>query len=119
MEWISLLITFIMGGGIVAILTIKPQKRKVQAEAKQTEATANSTEIENVARIAKEWREYAEEAERRYSTMTKLMQTQIKSLSDDVSKLSKQLNQILSIVKEMNHDNLEQKKQEANKIAGS
>ena len=117
MEWIALLFTFITGGGVVALLTIKPQQRKVRAEAKQTEATANTTEIENFSAIAKEWREYAQEAEMRYSAMTKLMQSQICSLSSDVAKLSKQLNQILKIIKEINHENLEQKKQEASDVA--
>lgn len=117
MEWISLIVTFVLGGGLVALLTIKPQKQKVEAEAKQTKASANTTEIENFAKIAEEWRKYAEEAEMRYSSMTKIMQTQINSLSTDVAKLSKQLNQILKIIKEMNHENLEQKKQEASDVA--
>lgn len=117
MEWISLLITFIMGGGMMALLTIKPQRRKVRAEAKQTEAAANTTEIENLSQIAKEWRAYAQEAEMRYSAMTRLMQSQIETLSTDVAKLSKQLNQILKIIKEINHDNLDQKKQEASDVA--
>ncbi len=119
MEWLVLLTSFITGGGIVALLTIKPQRRKVRAEAKQTEASAGTTEIENLSRIAKEWREYAEEAEMRYSSMTKLMQAQIESLSADVAKLHKQLGQILKIIKEMNHDNLEQKKREANEVSNS
>jgi esterase/lipase len=117
MEWINLLITFVLGGGLVALATVKPQAKKVKAEAKQTDASANTTEIENFSRIAKEWREYAQEAEMRYSTMTKLMQSQIESLSHDVSKLSRQLNQILKIIKDMNHENLEQKKQEAKDVA--
>lgn len=117
MEWIVLLVSFITGGGIMALLTIKPQKRKVEAEAKQTGASANTTEIENFSRIAKEWREYAEESEMRYSSMTKIMQSQIKSLSNDVLKLSKKLNEILVIIKEINHDNLEQKKQEADEVS--
>ena len=112
-----MLVSFITGGGIVAILTIKPQRRKVRAEAKQTEATADATEIENLARVAAEWRKYAEEAELRYSSMTKLMQKQIESLSSDVAKLSKQMTQILKIIKEINHENLEQKKQEASDVA--
>lgn len=117
MEWIVLLVSFVTGGGLVALLTIKPQRRKVRAEAKQTEATANTTEIENLSQIAKEWREYAQEAEMRYSAMTKLMQSQIETLSTDVAKLSRQLNQILKIIKEINHENLEQKKQEASDVA--
>ena len=119
MEWISLISTFILGGGIVALFTIKPQKQKVEAEAKQANATAETTEIENYSRIAKEWREYSQEAEARYANMNKLMQAQISSLQKDVDKLSKQLAQILKIIKEINHENLEQKKREASEVAGS
>ena len=108
-----------MGGGVVALLTIKPQRRKVRAEAKQTEAAANTTEIDNLSKIAEEWRKYAEESEMRYSSMNKLMQSQINSLSADVAKLSKQLNQILKIIKEINHYNLEAKKQEVSDIASA
>lgn len=117
MEWISLLVTFVLGGGIVGLFTIKTQKKKAEADVKQTQAAAGTTEIDNMSRIAKEWREYAEEAEMRYSSMTKLMQSQIESLSADVAKLSKQLNQILKIIKDINHENLEQKKKEANDVA--
>jgi seryl-tRNA synthetase len=119
MEWISLLVTFVLGGGLMALFTIKPQKRKAEAEADQTKATANSTEIQNYSQIAKDWREYAQEAEKRYEAMTLLMQKQIASLTQDVDKLSKQLNQILKIIKEINHDNIEQKKQEAESVGRS
>lgn len=117
MEWINILISFLVGGGLVSLLTIKFQKQKVQAEAKQTQATANTTEIQNYSQIAKDWREYAQEAEKRYEAMTLLMQKQIASLTLDVDKLSTQLEQILTIIQEINHDNLEQKKQEAQNVA--
>lgn len=119
MEWANLIVTFILGGGLVALFTIKPQKRKVEAEADQTKASANTTEIQNYSQIAKEWREYAQEAEKRYEAMTLLMQKQIASLTLDVNKLSGQLNQILKIIKEINHDNLEQKKKEAESVGRS
>ena len=119
MEWISLLVTFLLGGGVMALLTIKPQKRKVEAEADQASATADTTKIQNLGQIAEEWKKFAEESELRYSSMNKLMQNQIETLQVEVAKLSKQLNQILKIIKEINHDNLEQKKQEAKDIAGT
>jgi esterase/lipase len=126
MEWISLLVTFILGGGLMAILTIKPQKQKVVAEAKQIEATAESTEIDNADKVVKMWREYAESADARYqatiSSMTvsmSKMQQQMNELEATVKKLTTTNNQILRILKEINHENLEQKKQEAKDIAGA
>jgi len=123
---LSLVINVVLSTGfIVSIYTLKAQRKQANANAdqavasaKQTVATANTTEIDNLSRIAKEWREYAEEAEMRYSTMTKLMEAQIKTLSSDVEKLAKQLKQVLKIIKDMNHENLEKKKQEASEIAG-
>lgn len=101
----------------MALLTIKPQKRKVEAEADQASATADTTKIQNLGQIAEGWKKFAEESELRYSSMNKLMQNQIETLQVEVAKLSKQLNQILKIIKEINHDNIEQKKQEASDVA--
>lgn len=126
MEWISLLVTFVLGGGLVAVFTIKPQKQKVVAEAKEIEARAESSEIDNADKVAKMWREYAESSDTRYqATITSLtvtigkMQSQMNDMETTVKKLTATNNQILKILKEINHDNLEQKKQEAKDIAGA
>ena len=126
MEWISLLVTFVLGGGMVAVFTIKPQKQKVVAEAKEIEARAESSEIDNADKVAKMWREYAEASDARYqativnltATISK-MQVQMSDMETTVKKLTTTNNQILKILKEINHDNLEQKKQEAKDIAGA
>lgn len=128
MDWsniISILLNLLLGGGLIlSLVTLKAKKRQEEASAdqiaagaKQTLASATTTEIGNVSEIADKWRQFAEESELRYSSMNKLMQQQITSLQADVTKLSKQLNQILKIIKEINHDNLDQKKQEASDIA--
>lgn len=126
MEWISLIVTFVLGGGIMAVFTIKPQKQKVVAEAKEIEARAESSEIDNADKVAKMWREYAESSDARYqATITSLtatiskMQSQMNDMETTVKKLTATNNQILKILKEINHDNLEQKKQEAKDIAGA
>lgn len=126
MEWISLLVTFVLGGGLVAVLTVKPQKQKVVAEAKQIEASAESTEIDNAEKVAKMWREYAEASDARYqativnltATISK-MQVQMSEMETTIKKLTATNNQILKILKDINHDNLEQKKAEAKEIAGA
>lgn len=122
---LSIVLNLILGGGlIITFATLKAQKKQADgnasqavAAAKQAEASAESTEIQNYSQIAKDWREYAQDAEMRYEAMTLLMQKQIASLTRDVNKLSTQLNQILLIIKEINHDNIEQKKQEASDVA--
>lgn len=126
MEWISLIVTFVLGGGLVAVLTVKPQKQKVVAEAKQIEASAESTEIDNAEKVAKMWREYAEASDARYqativnltATISK-MQVQMSDMETTIKKLTATNNQILKILKDINHDNLEQKKAEAKEIAGA
>jgi len=126
MEWIGLLLTFITGGGIVALFTIKPQKQKVVAEAKQIEASAEGTELDNAGKAAAMWRETAEAFEKRYNdlydkltTEMTAMQQSITEMKGTISKLTATNNQILKILKDINHDNLEQKKQEAKDIAGA
>lgn len=127
-DWLSIIsyvLNVVFGGGlIVTIYTLNAQKRQAEANAdqaaagaKQTIAAANTTEIQNMGQIAEEWKKFAEESELRYSSMNKLMQLQITSLQKDVAKLSKQLNQIVTIIKEMNHENLEQKKKEAEDVS--
>ena len=110
MEWISLIVTFVLGGGLVAVLTVKPQKQKVVAEAKQIEASAESTEIDNAEKVAKMWREYAEASDARYqativnltATISK-MQVQMSDMETTVKKLTTTNNQILKILKEINN----------------
>ena len=129
-DWVSivsLVLNAILGGGlIVTIVTLKAQKRQAEANAdqaaasaKQTVASAQTTEIQNFAEIAEKWRLYAEEAEMRYSSMNKIMQQQITSLQSDMVKVNKQLNQILKIVKEITHENLEEKKKEVDAVVRS
>lgn len=117
MEWIGLLLTFITGGGLVAMFTIKPTRKKAEAE-------AETIEIENADRVAKMWREYAEASERRYqeaiagmnAEMAK-MKSSIAGMEATIKRLTAINNQILKILKEINHENLEQKKQEAEDAA--
>ena len=124
---ISLVLNAVLGGGLIlTLVTLKAQKRQAEAtadqaaaSAKQTVASANTTEIQNMVQIAEEWKKFSEEAELRYNSMNKLMQQQIAVLQDDVAKLSNQLNQVIIIIKEINHENIEQKKQEASNIVRS
>lgn len=133
-EIISLVLNIVLSGGlIVTLVTIKAQKKQADgnasqavAAAKQTEASAESTEIENLKNVALGWREYAESAEARYKSMSELTQKEVALLRDQVNKMEETIkrltsvnNQIFKIVKDINHENIEQKKAEAKEIAGA
>lgn len=133
MEWISLVLNFVLAGGVVTLLTLKSVKAKAEAEAKTTEANAKgaeaqaeTTEIENVDKVAKLWREYAEASEQRYQGTIDKMTTEMSSMRErmgdmesTIKKLNSTNNQMLKILKDINHENLEQKRQEAKDIAGA
>lgn len=117
---VSLVLNVIFGGGlIVTLVTLKAQK-------KQAEASAETTEIDNLKNVALGWREYAESAEARYKSMSELTQKEVALLRDQVNKMEETIkrltsvnNQIFKIVKDINHENIEQKKAEAKEIAGA
>ena len=129
-ELISLLLNLLLGGGfIVSVVTIRAQRNKANAEAKGADANAESTELDNVSKAIAIWRDSAEASENRYkqllenyiSIASKItgMECKMVDLEATVKKLSATNNQILKILKDINHDNLEQKKEEAKIIAGA
>lgn len=130
MELISLLLNLVLGGGFfISLLTIRAQRKKANAEAKGADANAESTELDNVSKAISIWRESAQASENRYkellenyiSIASKMtgMECKMTELETTVKKLTATNNLILKILKEINHDNLEQKKQEAKDIAGA
>lgn len=133
MEWISLLISFIAGGGLYALFTIGAKRRQANAEAAKSEVDVKSIEVDlkgkeldQVEQAVKIWRESAEASEKRYNELYDKMVTEMSKMQQSmtdmettIKKLTATNNQILKILKEINHDNLEQKKQEAKDIAGA
>jgi chromosome segregation ATPase len=133
MEWISLLISFIAGGGLYALFTIGAKRRQANAEAAKSEVDVKSIEVDlkgkeldQVEQAVKIWRESAEASEKRYNelydkmvTEMSKMQQSMTDMESTIKKLTATNNQILKILKEINHDNLEQKKAEAKEIAGA
>lgn len=122
---ISLVINLIFGGGLlVTLVTLKAQKQQAEATAKSTEVQAEGNEIDNVDKVAKMWREYAEASEQRYqltidkmSTEMSAMHQRMADMEGTIKKLTTTNNQILKIVRDINHENLDQKKQEAADVA--
>ena len=140
MEWINLLISFIAGGGLYALFTLIPKMRQANAEAKKSEVDVKKSEVDvksievdlkgkeldQVEQAVKIWRESAEASEKRYNELYDKMTTEMSKMQQSmadmettIKKLTATNNQILKILKDINHDNLEQKKQEAKEIAGA
>jgi chromosome segregation ATPase len=133
MEWISLLISFIAGGGLYALFTIGAKRRQANAEAAKSEVDVKSIEVDlkgkeldQVEQAVKIWRESAEASEKRYNELYDKMVTEMSKMQQSmtdmettIKKLTATNNQILKILKDINHDNLEQKKAEAKEIAGA
>lgn len=111
MDVVSIALNLIFGGGfIVTLITLRSQKKKAGAEAKGAEATAESTELDNVEKAIKIWREMAEnlkaqrdEAINSFAEVSK----QVEGLRRDVQKLNLTNQKILKLLDQISHDNLE------------
>jgi hypothetical protein len=127
-----MIVNVLLGGGlIVTFVTLKSIKKQAaanasqaEATAKNTEAQADSSEIDNVDKVAKMWREYAETSEARYqTTIAKMgeemagMRAKIETMEETIRMLTVTNRKILKILKDINHENLEQKRQEAKQLA--
>ena len=126
-EIVSTLLNLLLGGGlIVTFVTLKAQRQQAQATAKQYEANAESTEIDNLEKAARIWRESLEAREKYYTDLLnetngelKLMRDRITDMESTIKQLTSTNRQILKILKDINHENLEQKKEEAKSLAGN
>jgi predicted RNase H-like nuclease (RuvC/YqgF family) len=111
MDVVSIALNLIFGGGfIITLLTLRAQRKKAGAEAKGAEATAESTELDNVEKAIKIWREMAESlktelmaSNERYDAVAK----QVEALRKDVQKLNCTNQKILKLLDKISHDNLE------------
>lgn len=125
-EIVSALLNLLLGGGlIVTFVTLKAQRQQAQATAKQYEANAEGTEIDNLEKAARIWRESLEAREKYYAELLsgtngelKQMRDRISDMETTIRQLTTTNRQILKILKDINHDNLEQKKEEAKNLSG-
>lgn len=110
---ISLILNALLSGGLITTLTmLRSQKR-------QAVAVADKSEIENLQKVAQIWRESLEEREAYFKNEMELLNKKVTSLQAKVSSLQTANVKILKILKEINHENLLQKKEEAERIAES
>jgi len=120
-EILSLVFNVVFGGGLlVTITTLRAQRKKANADAKGAEATAESTELDNVDKAVKIWRDLAETMEQRNNQMQKNyddLLCEVQSLRIEVKKQNGTINKIFKILDSVNHDNLEEKIKEAKDVA--
>jgi len=108
---VSTIVASIFGGGFVgSFLTVRAQRKKATAEAKGAEATAESTELDNVEKAIKIWREMAESlkteltaSNAKYDAVAK----QVEALRKDVKQLNCTNQKILKLLDKISHENLE------------
>lgn len=112
-QYISLILNLLLGGGfITTAVLLRTQKR-------QAVANVRTSEIDNLDRVAKIWRESLEAREKYFEEEMASLRLKIGDMENTIRMLSNTNKQILKILKEINHDNLDQKKEEATKIAGN
>ena len=108
-EVVNTALTVLFGGGfLITLITLRAQRKRAKGEADQAAALADGTELDNVEKAIRIWREMAQslEAELR-STREKVdaMQKQIEELQREVVTLRKTSNNILCKVNKMNNEN--------------
>jgi septal ring factor EnvC (AmiA/AmiB activator) len=109
-ELISVFLNLLLGGGLIAIFTMRAQKRKVTAEAEKEVASADSIELDNVEKAIKIWREMAEtlktELEKRDKDY-RTMQEQLSEFKKAVDKMNTTNAKILRVLETISRDNIE------------
>ena len=117
---VSIFLNLVLGSGvIVSLVTLRAQRKKVLTE-------VDSNEIQNVDRAVTIWRKLAEDIDVRYNdlndTYNKVtaqmatMENKMVEMEGTIRQLTQTNRQIIKILNSINHDNLEQKKQEAKEI---
>lgn len=108
---VSTVVSSLIGGGFVGgFLTVRAQKKKANAEAKGAEATAESSELDNVEKAIKIWREMAiamnaelVSSRSNYQTVV----TQVEALRKEVHQLNSISTRMLKMLEQITHDNME------------
>jgi hypothetical protein len=112
-QYISLILNLLLGGGFITTLfMLRTQKR-------QAMASVRASEIDNLDKVAKIWRESLEAREKYFEDEVGKLFSRIKEMEATIQKLTRTNQQILKLLKEINHENLEQKKEEASTLAGN
>lgn len=110
-QLLSISLNALLGGGmLLQFFTMKALRAKVNAEADGAKATAESTELDNVDKAIKIWREMAEQLKNElHDSRSKYVEigVQVDELRKEVNKLTCASNKILKMLDKITHDNLE------------
>lgn len=111
MDIASLALNLIFGGGIIiTFITLKSQRKRAAAEADGAVASADSTELDNVDKAIKIWREMAMELKSELTasrTKYEEVSVQVECLRRDVQKLNNISTRILKMLDKITHENLD------------
>ena len=108
---VSTILNLLFGGGLIyTFLTIRSQRKKARADADGAKALAESTELDNVEKAIRIWREMAENLQKeletsrtRYEEMTK----QVNDLRKAVEKLNSSNQRILKLLDRISPENMD------------
>ena len=107
---ISNVLALIMGGGFIYMLTIRAQKKKANAEAQGAEAMAESTELDNVEKAIKIWREMAESLRQELAASHEKYEAvviQVNELKKSIDRLNSTNAKILRMLDKMSPSNFD------------
>jgi putative NADH-flavin reductase len=101
---ISGILNAILGGGLlITIKTLKSKTKEAAATARNTEALAEGSELTNVEKAIKIWREVAE----KMSEKSTVLSTQVEALTEEVNRYSIINSKIIVLLDQANTSNLE------------
>jgi len=101
---ISGVLNAILGGGlIITIKTLKSKTKEAEATARNTEAIAEGSEISNVEKAIRIWREVAE----KMSEKSTVLSSQVEALTEEVNRYSTINSKIIVLLDKANTGNLE------------
>ena len=92
------------------LFSLKAQRKKVKAEAQHQEAVAESSELDNVEKAIKIWREMAESLKEELSDSRKKydnLMTEVRELKKSICKLNTINTKILGLLDKMSPENYE------------
>lgn len=126
MDWtqiVSIALNLVFGGGFIfSLITIRAQRKKANAEAAGAIASAESTELENVEKAIRIWREMAEQLQEELKKQRAeyvIVTTHIDQLKKEVKRLTETSNRILRLLDSITPENLDKMKEQIkNEIGG-
>jgi chromosome segregation ATPase len=107
---ISLVLNFVLGGGIVTLFTFHQKKQKAAADAEIASAQAGSQELDNVEKAIAIWRDMAENLRKEmmdYRDKYEKVYVQVLALKRSIDKLNATNTKILKMLNKINPENWE------------